>query len=138
VSNQTPELPAVLVVDDDPTCRLMLTYLLQPHAGTCEIMTATDGAEALSYCERRPFRLIITDNRMPHVSGLELAAIVKSRWPETRIILISADMLSDGERRARELAVDHYLDKPFPIQQLRAIVASVLPVVLQEQSVGAK
>lgn len=137
MSHLSPDLPAILVADDDPTCRLMLTYLLRPHAGVCEIVTATDGAEALNHCERRPFRLIITDNQMPHLSGLELAAIVKARKPETCVILVSGDMLSDLERHARERAVDHYLPKPFPIQQLRAIVASVLPAVAQDRMVGA-
>lgn len=137
VAAQTSALPAVLVVDDDPLSRSLLTALLQRHDAACEIVTAIDGAEALNRLEEQAFQLIITDNQMPQLSGLELTAIVKRRWPETPVMLISGDMPNSVERRAREQGVDYCLPKPFPIQRLRAILSLVLPALVAEQILSA-
>jgi len=136
VPDHSLALPTVLVVDDDPLCRSMLTYLLQRHGVACEIATAADGVEAVQRFQERQCAVIITDNHMPRMGGLELAAIVKARRPKTYVILISGDMPNDQEHYAQKHGLDYCLPKPFPTQQLSDIVSSALSAVLQERPIN--
>jgi ATP-dependent Lon protease len=141
VSDHSAMLPTVLVVDDDPLCRSMITYLLQRHGVACQIQTAADGVEALQRFEGRQYAVVITDNHMPRMGGLELAAMIKARWPETYVILISGDMLANQDTahdqdRAQQ-GVDYCLPKPFPTQQLSNAVSSALSAVLREKTVNS-
>jgi CheY-like chemotaxis protein len=137
VPDHSPALPTVLIVDDDPLCRSMLTYMLQRHGVACDIATAADGVEAVQRFQQHHCAVIITDNQMPRMGGLELAAIVKARRPETYVILISGDMPIDSDHYARKHGVDYCLPKPFPTQQLSDIVSSALSAVLQERSINS-
>jgi two-component system, response regulator, stage 0 sporulation protein F len=120
--------PAVLLVDDDPTILRLVTRALRGCIGGYELVAVADGEQALPYLVQRAIPLIITDNNMPGISGLQLADIVKARHPETCVILVSADTISPLERQR----VDYYLCKPFPIQQLQAIVRDVLANAAQQ------
>lgn len=137
MSDHSPVLPTVLVVDDDPLCRSLITYILQRHGVACQIVTAADGVEALQRFEERQYAVVITDNQMPRMDGLELAKMIKARRPETYVVLISGDMPIDHGHYAQQQGVDYCLAKPFPTQQLSNVVSLALSAVLQEQSVNS-
>ena len=128
--------PIVLLVDDDPYIRLMLANLLRIYVPADAIVSATDGLEALQQLDQADFPLIITDNQMPHLTGLELIDITKARRPETCMILISGDVHSNIELRGYECGADYVLIKPFPMSQLRSILEKVLVPAAQERTVG--
>ncbi|NIU02438.1 MAG: response regulator, partial [Nitrosopumilaceae archaeon] len=56
----------------------------------CEVITASSGEEALDKFDGGFFDLVITDIAMPGIDGLELLSIIKSRSPETKVIIITA------------------------------------------------
>jgi CheY-like chemotaxis protein len=123
----------VLLVDDDATVRSMLTFVLRKYLPQAAILTASDGAEALHTFETHPVPVLITDYRMPHLSGLELTHLVKTQRPQTCVIFITGDMLTDIERRAYEYGADYFLGKPFPLSQLQQILDTVLTPLPHER-----
>ena len=78
----------VLVVDDEENLRRVTQLKLQ-QAGY-EATTASDGARALELLARHPQDLIITDLKMPGMSGLDLLRSVKEEYPEVIVIVVTA------------------------------------------------
>ncbi len=101
----------ILVVDDEADLRRNLEDLLSDEG--YRVTTAGSGQEALQALGGSPFQLVITDIRMPPPDGLELLRIVKERWPETEVLLLTAFAdREDGREALRAGALD-YLEKPY-------------------------
>jgi len=78
----------ILVVDDDESLR-RVTQLQLEEAGY-EVVTASNAEQALRVLAERMPPLIITDIRMPGISGLDLLKEVRKSFPETSVLLITA------------------------------------------------
>jgi signal transduction histidine kinase/CheY-like chemotaxis protein len=115
----------VLVVDDSPEARLVLTRMLEDQG--CEVMSAKDAAEALTVLHDgvqrgRPFSMAFIDWVMPGMDGGALIGAIRSRFGSKapRLLVVSA-YDTDGLREAIDrLGVEHFLPKP------------VLPSVLEQ------
>src|ERR1019366_3061535 len=84
-----PKQARILVVDDEESVRTVCSRMLKPLGYT--VQTAANGEEALAHFKEQPFDLLITDFQMPGVyTGLALARLIKERFPQTQIILITA------------------------------------------------
>jgi CheY-like chemotaxis protein len=118
--------PAVLVVDDERVILTILHRVLRDLTQECDIITTTNGAEALAQLERRPVRLVITDYNMAGMNGLQLTAAIKERAPETCVVLITAFASPELHKSARMHQVDHFLPKPFALDTLRNIIRATL------------
>jgi diguanylate cyclase (GGDEF)-like protein len=118
---------SVLVVDDDPDKRMLLTVALQ-MAGY-EVRTANDGEEGLAAVEAYPPDLIITDVMMPKVDGYELARRVRAN-PLTRFlpIIIQTAARNDAQdlRRGSEVGALGYITDPTDIDLLLARARTLL------------
>jgi DNA-binding response OmpR family regulator len=119
----------VLVVDDDLDIRKMVVRLLRTRG--LEVMEAERGLLALRLVKEHNPSLIVLDAMLPEVHGFEIAKRIKNskRYGKTPIIMISA--VYRGWRFAEDLkqncGVDHYLEKPFRIEELlRAVDACLL------------
>ena len=113
----------ILVVDDQPVQCEMLAHALQRDWHTVDV--AGNGREALKLLERREFDLVITDKVMPEMNGDQLAVAIKSREPDTRIILLTGFGDSeDGEHQSE--FVDLVLGKPASLADLRAAIGRVM------------
>ena len=77
----------ILLVDDEPAARFLLTRILGQRDYT--FTEAGDGIQALDFLGKSGFDLIITDFRMPNLDGLELAVRARTRWPDIPIVLMS-------------------------------------------------
>ncbi len=115
----------ILAVDDEPGVVRSLGAALR-KLPDCQVVTATGGLEALEFFEALPFDLLITDLMMPDMDGLELAHRIHTIYPETAIILITAYGDAALREKANAVAVRHILDKPFEINQVRALALEVL------------
>ncbi|HXG04263.1 MAG TPA: response regulator [Candidatus Binatia bacterium] len=106
----------VLVVDDEPEVRAVLGDLLR-EAG-CLVTVAADGAEALALCERERFDLVLSDVSMPGLSGWEVAARLRRRFPALRLGLVTGwgDRLDPAQVRAAGVRV--VIAKPFQVEEL--------------------
>ena len=118
--------PAILLVDDDPEILHLLRLIIKNLATGYTIRTSTQGDMALEQAMQQPTPLIITDYNLPGMNGLQLTAALKARAPATRVVLISANITPDMERRARERDVDYLVRKPFHVDPLIQIVLAAL------------
>jgi DNA-binding response OmpR family regulator len=111
----------ILVVDDEPGVRGVLVRVLR-DAGY-EVVGVSDGLAALDACKtaETPYDLVITNNRMPHLSGAEVIAQLRVACPGLAII-----HLDDGSTDFTLPNDVPNLGKPFPHDQLLALVATEL------------
>jgi two-component system sensor histidine kinase/response regulator len=115
----------ILVADDDASNRELLTELLRSGGHT--VATVLDGQEALAALAREQFEVVLLDEEMPRMSGLETArAIVQSCKPgEKRPILvgISGNSTKEDEARCLEAGMDAFFAKPVRAAELFSILA---------------
>ncbi len=78
----------ILVVDDEQPGRTAIKQFLGTAGYAVDAVEG--GHQALAQLEQARYNLVITDHRMPSMSGTELAAAIKARWPELPIVLFSA------------------------------------------------
>ncbi|MDA1195749.1 MAG: response regulator [Planctomycetota bacterium] len=114
----------IVVVDDEPQIRELLKAALCREG--YEVTTFADGREALRSIESEPIDVLITDLRMPTISGLDLIRTAKETRPELGSILITAYASTETAVQALRFGADDYLTKPFSIDALRKVVSRVL------------
>ncbi|HEB94065.1 MAG TPA: EAL domain-containing protein [Gammaproteobacteria bacterium] len=78
----------LLLVDDEPNVTRALKRLLYP--GGYQILSANSGAEGLTLLDQHNVNVIISDQRMPDMTGVEFLSQVRERWPDTVRIVLSA------------------------------------------------
>ena len=112
------EAKTLLVVDNDDGIRAALVRVLRRDG--YRILTASSGAEALETLATNPVQVIITDQRMPEMSGTELLAIVRQMYPDTMRIVLSGytelETVTDAVNRG---SVFKFLTKPWDDELLR-------------------
>ena len=114
----------VLLVDDDVCILSLLRFVLEAYAIKTE--KATSGAEAVDLLDKMEFDLIITDFRMPVMNGVELAKIVKKRFPHIPIIMIAGEIGPDIFEMAENTGISRVFCKPPNIKELLATVRHFL------------
>ncbi len=116
----------VLVVDDEAAVRDVASAVLT--ALNFQVVTATDGAEALSKVaqNRGELRAVITDVHMPHMDGFTLIRVMKRLAPEAGIIITSGHLEEREANEIKALGVSALLDKPFTQGQLVAALKTTL------------
>jgi two-component system, response regulator, stage 0 sporulation protein F len=119
--------PIILLVDDDPEALILLRRLLLSFAQGYEIITVDNGVAALALTAVRPVALVITDYYMPGMNGVQLAGAIKAASPETRVAIITAYDVADVARRAKDVAADYVMPKPFMPLQLKQMLEESFP-----------
>ncbi len=115
----------ILIVDDESNIRLMLRLALR--AAKHEVETAADGPEALEkFGDGQTFDLILLDQRMPSMDGLEVLRAMKTVNPNARVIMITAFGTVDLAVAAQRAGATNFLRKPFTTDILRGAVALAL------------
>jgi twitching motility two-component system response regulator PilG len=108
----------VMVIDDSKTIRRTAETLLKKEG--CEVVTATDGFEALAKIADEKPDIIFVDIMMPRLDGYQTCALIKNNqvFKETPVIMLSSkDGLFD-RARGRIVGSDQYLTKPFTKDEL--------------------
>jgi DNA-binding NtrC family response regulator len=114
----------LLVVDDEPQMLIAINETLR-RKGYC-ITTAGSGMEALCRLKEKYYGLVITDMRMPEVSGLDLLRKVKTLAPQTPVILLTAYGTIQNAVDAMRYGAYDYLLKPFSSESLEQAVRRAL------------
>jgi CheY-like chemotaxis protein len=112
----------ILVVDDEADVRTLFQqrFRKEVRAGLLEFYFASSGQEALTFLESHQGSvLILSDINMPGMSGLDLLKLVKQRFPQMRVFMITAYGNDDFHQKAKEYGCDDYLTKPIDFALLR-------------------
>ena len=123
----TPDVPGILVVDDNDDNRYTLQLMLESE-GHRRITCVAGGNDAIAMLSKDKFGLVLLDLMMPDLSGDEVLRVIKSN-PDTRdtpVVMISADADTDKVSKCIELGADDYLPKPFNPTILRARIGAAL------------
>ena len=115
---------SVLVVDDDESLR-RITQLQLQEAGH-EVLTAANGEEALRLLEEHPVALVITDFKMPGMSGLDLLQAVRKSSPQTSVLMITAFGTVQSAVEAMKAGAFDYITKPIDYEELVLVVSRAL------------
>ncbi|MBN2587809.1 MAG: response regulator [Candidatus Fermentibacteraceae bacterium] len=125
--------PRILVVDDEQTVRGLCREFLELHDYIVD--EARNGTEALELMSRTSFSLILSDIMMPDINGLELASIVRKRFPDTLVILITGHGTIDLAKDAIQRGAFDFVTKPFKMTELKGMVDRALEVRSKQLSV---
>ncbi len=118
----------VLVVDDEDDMLWMLQRNLNKGMEEVEILAAKSAEEALAILSDSPANLVITDINMPGMNGLDLLIEINNRFPATGVIIMTAYPSNAYENKAMMSGSLRFIEKPFDINEVRAIVKEALKV----------
>jgi CheY-like chemotaxis protein len=100
------------MLDDDQELLELYRCILAALPSGPEVHTAPSGARAMALLEAEPFDLLICDLKMPKIDGLQVVSIVRQKYPQLRVVVLTA--LHDDQYRSRAYAmgVDLFWEKP--------------------------
>jgi DNA-binding NtrC family response regulator len=113
---------AILIVDDEEIIREFLSEVLEDY----DITVACDGDEAISTLKQKHFDLVITDLRMPKVSGEEVVRVARELSTDTKVIVISGYSSLYTVSQSVSHGACAFLSKPFSINELLQSVTVAL------------
>jgi len=115
----TDSKPTLLVVDDDPKYRRVLSFILDRIAS---VEFCADGESALERLTTRSFDWMLLDVGLPGMNGFEVLARVRERSATTRVLLHTGLALPDARWRAQGAGAVDLLEKPLSIPRLKALL----------------
>jgi len=113
----------IMIVDDEKIVRESLFHWFNRLGHHVE--KASSGFEALERLEKNPFDLLFVDIRMPEMNGIELLEKVKTEYPETIVVIITAYGSIESAVKAMQLGASDYLLKPFKPDYLSLVMEKV-------------
>jgi len=114
----------ILLADDDAALRRVLQFKLQQKG--YDVTVAVDGAEALERLKEGAFDLLLSDMRMPRLTGIELLDRVRTVQPDLEVVLMTAYAEVSQAVQAVKLGAFDYLTKPFEDEQLFVTIEKAL------------
>jgi CheY-like chemotaxis protein len=123
--NNESQTARILIIDDESNIRAMMRLALE-HTGY-QVKVAVDGIEGLEiFGAGTDFDLVLLDQRMPTMPGIDVLREIFARQAETRVILITAFGTMDLALEAIQAGAQDFLRKPFTAETLRTAVQSAL------------
>lgn len=126
----------ILVVDDEEGMREFLGILLQKEG--YQVETAQSGEEALARLGKERFDLVITDLKMPRMSGIDVLNKIKERDPDVGVVLITAYASTETAVDAMKGGAFDYIAKPFDVEEMKEVVRGALKKRLKEGAAKPK
>lgn len=127
-----------LIVEDEPLMReYLMLHLTSIHGMWKTEGCARDGLEALALLKAKPFDLVITDIKMPHMDGLELADYIHVNHPGTDVIILTGYSEFDYARAAVRANAADYLLKPLQDVELHKALSKLAAKRMTADSVPA-
>jgi DNA-binding NtrC family response regulator len=114
----------ILIVEDEaPMCELLMSFFAEKGY---KVESAQDGEEAIARLEEQDYALVITDIKLPGMSGLELLARMRMDWPDSVVIIMTAFSSISSAVEAMKLGAEDYIGKPFQLDELAITVEKAL------------
>lgn len=121
----------IIVIDDDPGTRETLSDILTGWGYQARIFEK--GKEAIKALEENPLNLLLTDIKLPDISGLEVMQIAREINPDIAIVIMTGHASVENAVWAINQGANAYIVKPFNLEELRAILKKALREVRLSQ-----
>jgi DNA-binding NtrC family response regulator len=123
----------LLIIDDEERLRSLLARILQLEG--YEVITAANGKEGLRKLQQEPFPVVLSDVKLPDSNGIELTEKIKSNWPATEVIILTAfGTINDGVQAIKSGAFD-YITKGDDNEKIIPLVSKAMDKALLQQRV---
>jgi DNA-binding response OmpR family regulator len=124
IGGQSPVPPCILVMEDEKSLAKGLKIVLSEEGYAVDI--AMTGRDALDRFSQKEFDLLVADLRLPDIDGLDVIRQVKSRRPETGVVVITGYATVSSAVDAMKLGSYDYLPKPFTEDDIKTAVGDAL------------
>jgi len=124
--------PRILAVDDEEIIIRNLERVFKKEGYTVE--TALNGTDALKKLDIADFDVVLTDLRMERIDGIDILEKVKSKYPDTQVIMITGYASIDSAIESIKKGAFHYIAKPFKLDDMRSIVKQALEKKMSTRS----
>jgi DNA-binding response OmpR family regulator len=114
----------ILIVDDEPFIGVLLKRYLTPEGYNCRVVQS--GTEAMKELESTKIHLVLADIMMPGMSGIDLLTLIKSKYPDVAVVMVTAVDDRDTGVLAVELGAYGYIIKPFERNEILINVANAI------------
>ncbi len=114
----------ILIIDDDEEMSSLLRDFLKDEG--YETDSADNGGAALRKISRKPFDLVLTDFRMPGLTGLDILPEIKKLQPAASVMVITAFGSEEVRHRSMERGANAYVEKPISFQILKDLIDEML------------
>ncbi len=122
----------VLIVDDEEDLTWSISRFLQRNEQFLDVKYVNSGDAAVQVLKKEKVDLIVSDIRMPGLDGIGLLKEVNARWPDTKVIIMTAYGSDQVEEEIENLGSSFYIEKPFELRYLRKLVFEALEITPKE------
>ncbi|QJB57041.1 S16 family serine protease [Pseudodesulfovibrio sp. zrk46] len=123
--------PRILLVDDEVIARENMAIVFQGEG--YDVEAVANGLEAVAAMEKSPADIVVSDLKMEGMDGMELLQVLRQRWPDTKVIMITGYATVKTAVAAMQQGADQYLGKPVNLTKLRGYVAEMYEKSLRMQ-----
>jgi DNA-binding response OmpR family regulator len=116
----------ILLVDDDEDLRWGVSRNLSSDKELYELVTASSGEQAVEALSKSTFDLVITDFKMPGITGLDLLIKINEEYPKTKVVIMTGYDSEELQREANIRGSLYYISKPFAMDELRKLIVDAL------------
>jgi len=117
-------MPTILVIDDERSMREFLSIMLEKEG--YKVIAMDNGNDALDFIKKNNYDLIITDIKMPKVSGINILRESMALHTNTPVIMITAFASTDVAVEAMKLGAYDYITKPFKVDEIKVIIKNAI------------
>jgi len=118
------EPQALLAVDDDPAILTLLGEFWERLG--YQYRTAPDGEAAVALLEQAPSTIVVTDLLMPRMGGMELIRMVRQRWPDTDLLVMTGYARNFSYTDVIRAGASDFIQKPFELDELEAKLKRII------------
>ena len=116
----------ILIVDDEPMLRDMMTEFFKINHPNWTILTSPSVENALETLAGHQIDLVVTDLVLPGADGIELVRGIRAIRPQLPVVLMSGSITGASQKRAYDAGASHVIPKPFPMPTLVKLVGELL------------
>jgi CheY-like chemotaxis protein len=125
--------PRILLLDDDQELLDMYQEILGQMPSRPEVVTAASGARAIALLESQAFTLMVTDLNMPKMDGLQVLSIVRRKYPQLRIVVLTSVMDEQFRSRSYAMGVDLFWQKPSTMDEIKLFLDCIESLLGREE-----
>ncbi|ELY2017883.1 response regulator, partial [Flavobacterium psychrophilum] len=119
-------MPKILIIEDEPAIRRVLTKILSEESDTYIVSQAEDGLQGLEKIKNEDYDLVLCDIKMPKMDGVEVLEAAKKIKPEIQMVMISGHADLETAVNTMRLGAYDYISKPPDLNRLLNTVRNAL------------